>query len=284
MAIDAARVLSAPPSETSGSWGKSEVILYHLGLGAGANPTDPDELTYVLEDRLKVLPTFGVLMASAGAAAPMATPGLEFDGRMMLHGEQQVVVHADLPPAAQVVHEGRISELWDKGKAAVAVVEVKTSTAEGTLLCTNRYGMFLRGAGGFGGDPGPGRSNKEPASDPDVVIAVPTLPQQALIYRMSGDRNPLHSDPEAAKRAGFERPILHGQCWYGMSCKALTDRLLDGDVSSIASWSARFAGSVYPGETLVLSCWKDGDRVLVRGDVPERQVRVLGDGVLQIKR
>jgi acyl dehydratase len=284
MAIEADRVLGAPATRTEGSWDGDDVILYHLGIGAGADPTNPEELCYVLEDRLKVLPTFGVLMASAGASAPLATPGLEFSGAMMLHGEQEIVTNGLLPTGARVVHEGRVSDLWDKGKAAVAVIEVRTSTTDGSLLCTNRFGMFLRGAGGFGGDSGPKRNEAEPATSPDEIIEIPSLPRQALIYRMCGDRNPLHSDPEIARLAGFERPILHGQCWYGMSCKALVDTLLDGDVGAVASWSARFAGNVYPGETLVLSCWKDGDRLLVKGDVAERKTPALAGGVMQIKR
>ena len=201
----------------------------------------------------------------------------------MLHGEQTIILHRSLPIAANVIHVGRVAELFDKGKAAVAVIEVRTSLIDGDLLCTNRYSMFLRGAGGFGGDPGPGRQDSTPDRDPDLVLTIPTLPQQALLYRMSGDRNPLHSDPALAARAGFERPILHGQCWYGMTCKAVIDACLDGDVSAVGSWSARFAGSVYPGETLIVSCWKDQDRWLVESKVGQRNAAALVGGVLTLR-
>lgn len=281
MSIDAARVLEAPAVKTSGEWSSREVILYHLGLGAGADPVDPKELEYVLEDRLKVLPTFGVLSASAGAGPVFTTPGLEFDQALMLHGEQSVEIHTPLPPDAKVTHSARMAEIWDKGNAALGVIEVSTTTLDGVALSTSRFGMFFRGAGGFGGEPGPQVTQATPARECDDVITVPTLPQQALIYRLSGDTNPLHSDPKFASRAGFERPILHGQCWYGMACKAVIDRYLDGDVSAVKSWSARFAGTIYPGETLALSCWRDGDRTVVTGVVPERNATVLSHGILE---
>src|SRR5581483_35648 len=151
----------------------------------------------------------------------------------------------------------------------------------GTTLCVNRFSLFLRGEGGFGGDPGPSAGGEAaPDRAPDHVVESPTLEQQALLYRLSGDPNPIHADPEMAKMAGFDRPILHGLCSYGIACKAAVDTALDGDVSAVAGWRARFAGIVRPGETIVTELWDEGDRVLVAARTKERQSPVLSNAVL----
>src|SRR6201999_2594122 len=150
-----------------------------------------------------------------------------------------------------------------KGKAGLLVLRADTRTAEGQALCTNRFSLFIRGEGGFGGDPGPTPQPWTVSGPADVEVEIPTLPQQAAIYRLSGDRNPLHIDPGFAAKAGFDRPILHGLCTYGMVGKALADTVRDGDTAAVASWSGRFAGSVYPGETLVAQAWQRHGRYLV---------------------
>jgi acyl dehydratase len=283
MAIDPDKVLAAPPSVVPSGWDVDDVILYHLGLGAGVPPTDPGELAYVLEPDPKVLPTFGVIPASAASVVATKVDGLEFGSTLVLHGEHEIVVHRPLPASAPgATSSGRVVAVHDKGRSAVAVVQVDTSTEAGELLCSNRYSLFLKGAGGFGGDPGPAAEPFEPVGEPDAVIEVPTLPQQALIYRLSGDRNRLHADPGYAAKAGFERPILHGLCTWGTTCKAITDHLLDGDVTAVAGWSARFTGVVFPGEVLEVRCWRQGGTILATASVPERDAVVLSNGRRQV--
>lgn len=279
--IDAALALSAPPVEVPVSWDADRVILYHLGLGAGVPPTDARELRYVYEEGLQVLPTFGVVAVQQASRHGTTVPGLVYDPAMLLHGEQELVVHRPLPPRASVTATARLAALYDKGKAAVAWVEVEAADADGPMF-TARYGVFLRGAGGFGGDPGPRSEWSAPERPPDGEWAQPVLPQQALLYRLSGDKNPLHADPAFAARAGFDRPILHGLCTYGMACKVLVDRLLDGDATRVRGWRTRFAGSVFPGETLVTRAWVDGSTVTVTAGLREREIPVLTHATMEV--
>ncbi len=281
--MDAERVLAASPLEKDGSWTADDVILYHLGLGAGVPPVDERELRYTYEDGLQVLPSFGVIPAQEAVTETTGLPGFEFDPALMLHGEQAIDIHAPIPPAADVVHHSRVAALWDKGKAALAVLETRTQMPGGEPLFTNRFSLFLRGAGGFGGDSGPKSVDLIPERTPDFTVEARTLPQQALLYRLSGDKNPLHADPAFAKVAGFDRPILHGLCTWGIACKALVDHALDGDVTAASGWSARFTGIVFPGETLVVSGWRDDGRLLATVATSERGETVLSNGVLTLR-
>lgn len=283
MTMDPVTVLATLPIERPTEWKPEEVILYHLGLGAGAHPLDAEHLRYVFEADLKVLPTFGVITAQPVARELLTAPGIVFDPALMLHGEQELVVHRQLPAhGAGTMSTGRIVGLYDKGKAAVLVTEVVLADGDGPL-CTNRFSSFLRGAGGFGGDPGPATSKRTPTRAPDAVYELRTMPQQAALYRLTGDHNPLHIDPEFAERAGFQRPITHGLCTWGMACKLAVDEILGGDTTAVGSWGGRFSGVVYPGETLIVSTWQDADRIAVEVSSKERAEPVLSNGSLTIR-
>ncbi|HEV8556349.1 MAG TPA: MaoC/PaaZ C-terminal domain-containing protein [Actinophytocola sp.] len=277
MPIDPNVAIGAELPEVEFSWTASDILLYHLALGAGA-----DDLRYVLEDRLQVLPTFGVVAPNFRTFEPPSVrfPGIEIDLAKVLHGTQSITVHQPLPVSGKAVARPRIAEVWDKGKAAVIVQEATVTDPAGAPLWTARSSIFARGEGGFGGERGPSERVAVPDRAADIVVEVPTLPQQALLYRLCGDRNPLHADPDFAVRAGFPRPILHGLCTWGIVCKAVAGTMLGGDVTLIRSYSARFAGVVYPGDTLRISIWSEDDRLLVTASTVERGDPVLADGIL----
>ena len=222
--------------------------LYHLGLGAGTDPMDRRELRYLVDGTPQVLPTFGNVAQSFHMTEPPSVqfPGIDIELSRVLHASEAVSVPAPIPPSGTGVAVTRFTDIWDKGKAAVIWSETTVTTPDGTPLWTQKRSIFARGEGGFGGERGPSTSSAPPDRAPDLELDIPTLPQQALLYRMCGDRNPLHSDPEFAAAAGFPQPILHGLCTYGMTCKAMVDALLDGDTSRVASYGARFAGRGVP--------------------------------------
>jgi acyl dehydratase len=263
------------------SWTATDVQLYNLALGAGADPVSPRELSYVIDYKPQVLPTFGCVAASFHQIEPpsVSWPGVEIDLAKILHASEQVSVPAPLPPSGSARAISRIVEVWDKGKAAVVVLETSVTAQDGAQLWTQRRSIFARGEGGFGGERGPSTSVEAPERDPDVEVQLPTLPQQALLYRLCGDRNPLHSDPEFAAAAGFPRPILHGLCTFGITCKAIVDACLDSDVSRVASYGARFAGVVFPGEALLARMWRDEGRIVASVTVPTRDNAVVLSGV-----
>lgn len=283
MPIDPDKALGAELGEGEYAWTADDVILYHLGVGAGNPPTDPGELEYTYEKNLKVLPSFGVIPVFGAMGGLGAVEGLSFNFAMLLHGEQDITLHRPIPPEAKVVSKGRVAELWDKGKACLCVLEVETRLESGEPLFTNRFGLFLRGEGGFGGEPGPKAGNERPEREPDGVIETPTLPQQALIYRLSGDKNPLHADPEFAKMAGFDTPIIHGLCSFGVVCKAIVDDVLDGDTSRVSRYQVRFRGVGYPGETYLTSYWKDGDRIVIEAKSKERDEVVISNAAITLR-
>ena len=283
MPIDPEKALGAKISEGSGSWSKDDVILYHLGLGAGNPPTDEGELEYTYEKNLKVLPSFGVIPVFGALGGLGQVPGLSFNFAMLLHGEQDITLHQPIPPEAKVTSAGKVAEIYDKGKAALVVLETETKLESGEPLFTNRFSLFLRGEGGFGGESGPKAGNQAPDRDPDGTIEIPTLPQQALIYRLSGDKNPLHADPEFAKMGGFDKPIIHGLCSYGIVCKAIVDHVLGGDVAKVARYQARFAGVGFPGETYQISYWKEGDQILVAASSKERGAPIISNCAITLR-
>ena len=272
MAIDPAVAVGAELPEVTFSWSASDVALYHLAVGAARDPLGVEGLRYVDDANPKVLPTFATVAASfhATQAPAVSFPGIDIDLAKVVHGSQQITAHHPLPPKGKATTRKRIVEVQDKGSAAVIISEGVTVDETGEPLWTERSSIFAKGEGGFGGERGASSKVVYPDRDPDRRLTVPTLPNQALLYRLCGDRNPLHSDPAFAARAGFPRPILHGLCTYGSVCRAVVDDMLDGDVTAVDDFSATFAGVVFPGETLDVAVWEDSDRLLVTAAVADR--------------
>jgi acyl dehydratase len=285
--IDPRVAVDAELPEQRFTWTARDVLLYHLALGAGgADPTAPGELRYATEQDLQVLPTFALLAPTSHVFEPpsVSFPGVEVDLAKVLHGGQDLVVHRPLPTDGTARLRSRIADVHDKGTAAVLIHESEAVDEAGQVLYTSRSSIFARGEGGFGGERGPAARVETPQRVPDLEVSTPTLPQQALWYRLCGDRNPLHSDPGFARQAGFSRPILHGLCSYGMVCKALVDALLDGDVARVARFSTRFAGVVFPGETLRTRAWRrDSDWVVSTTVVERDDAPVLADTVFAVR-
>ncbi|TSB08060.1 MaoC/PaaZ C-terminal domain-containing protein [Streptomyces benahoarensis] len=280
MPIDVAKATAAPPRTTELTWDHKDVQLYHLGIGAGAptpekeHPaTDPDELRYTLESALHVLPSFATVAGTGSplleqgrergegraVAGGMAAPGIDVDLAAVLHGGQTVTVHRPLPVRGRATQTSTVPAVYDKTKAAVIVLRSEVADDDGPLWTCDTQ-IFVRGEGGFGGDRGPSARIQVPERAPDLTTERRIREDQALLYRLSGDWNPLHADPSFAKLAGFDRPILHGLCSYGVALKAVVDTALDGDVSRVRAYTTRFAGVVFPGETLRLRLWRDAPR------------------------
>jgi acyl dehydratase len=279
--INPDEALAGPLAPVEFSWSSSDVQLYHLGLGAGADPMSERELRYLIDDTPQVLPTFGnVAQTFKDTEAPAVEfPGISIELSRVLHASEKVSVPGPIPPSGTGVAVTRFTDIWDKGKAAVIWSETTVTTPDGRPLWTQTRSIFARGEGGFGGERGPSTSTTPPDRGPDVELSIPTLPQQALLYRLCGDRNPLHSDPGFASAAGFPKPILHGLCTYGIGAKALVDEFLDGDVARVGSYGARFAGVLYPGETLTASVWKEDGKLVAVLTAADRDDAVVLSGV-----
>ncbi|MFD8570009.1 MaoC/PaaZ C-terminal domain-containing protein [Streptomyces sp. NPDC059639] len=281
MPIDAAKAVAAEPRSAGITWDHKDIQLYHLGLGAGVPATDPDELRYTLESTLHVLPSFATV-AGAGMAVVggLSAPGIDVNLAHVLHGGQTIEMHRPIPVKGTATTTSRVAAVYDKTKAAVLVLRTEVADADGPLWTADSQ-IFVRGEGGFGGERGPSERLDVPDRAPDRTVDRPIREEQALLYRLSGDWNPLHADPEFAKLAGFDKPILHGLCSYGMTLKAVVDSALDGDVSRVTRYSTRFAGVVFPGETLRVRMWQQPNRVQVTVTAVERDdAPVLADTVV----
>jgi acyl dehydratase len=274
--INPAELVGAPLPGATSSWTDKDVLLYHLGLGAGIPATSPQELRYVYERDLVVLPSFASVACSPGLGF-RKVPGLDLSNVVVLHAEHLIEVPGPIPVTAEVVHTGRLKDLVDRGGGALGLFEVETrDQASGELLMRNIAYFYLKGLGGFGkAADEPYQRLVAPAREPDRTGSVTLIPQQAFIYRLSGDRNPLHVDPEVAARAGFDRPLLHGLCTYGVACKSLVDLMLDGDVAAVRQYRARFTGPVFPGDTLEISLWREANQVVASVGTRERDQTVL---------
>jgi acyl dehydratase len=256
MALDHSLV-GVPGEPQERSWASADALLYAIGVGAGLG--DPlRELEFTTENcagmTQQVLPTYGVLIAQPRRGRSLGT----FDRAQLVHAEQAFELHRPLPVAGTVSVVASVTGIYDKGSGALVVSESQAAhAATGEPLVTSRSGTFIRGEGGWGGDRGPRSAWRAPDREADCQIVQETRPEQALLYRLSGDRNPLHVDPQFAARGGFDRPILHGLCTYGFTGRALLHALCDGDPARFRAMSGRFSAPVLPGDSLVVSIWLD---------------------------
>jgi acyl dehydratase len=235
-------------------WTAKDAMLYALGVGAKPE----HDLDYVYEGKgPRVLPTFAVIPGMLSMGGLVAN--VEINLAMLLHGEQGITLHRELPPEAHVHVVGKVTAVWDKGKAAVIETEGVVRDAQGPLATTTAT-LFIRGAGGFGGERGPSTTgvNEPPDRPADHVVTGHVQPEQGAIYRLSGDRNPIHIDPDFARMAGFEKPFLHGLCTYGIVGRAILATVCRGDPKRFASFSARFADQVFYGDDVITRIWVTG--------------------------
>ena len=265
---------------------EKDVILYALGIGLGSDPVDSQQLRFVYEEGLSVLPTFPVVLGYPGGW--LRDPNTGVDWKQVLHGEQELILHRPLPLRGDVVGRTAIEDIIDKGAGKGALIYSKrevSDAATGELLCTLRSTTFCRGDGGFGGPTGPTRPPRPiPESPHDLTCELPTSPRAALIYRLSGDYNPLHIDPAVARVAGYPKPILHGLATYGIAGHALMKMLCGYDPSRLTRMDARFSAVVFPGETIRTEIWRTGSgKAAFRCRVLERDSIVLNNGYAEYR-
>ena len=274
-------ILSIQPEPGEFVYDEQYTMLYALGLGAGA---DPQDLAFVYEKDLRALPTMAVMMATA-AGDFIDKGGINY--RMIVHGEQRLTLHKPLPPTGRMMSTARCLGVIDKGTDKGAVVNIEstlTDSASGERQASSVMTLFCRGDGGFGrSSTGDLPLRTIPERPHDLEVALPTLPQQAALYRLLGDRNPLHVDPDVARAVGFERPILHGLCTYGIACRAILQGCCDNDPARIERFDVRFSSPVYPGETVVTRIWPDGNELSFECVVAERAATVIRNGFCKLR-
>ena len=281
MAIEYPKILELKRSGMEFSWTDRETMLYALGIGMGADPMDSNELPFVYEGNLKAVPTLASVVAWG------AQPGsMNINFMMVVDGERTITFHKPMPGAGAIVAESRVVGAWDKGAGKGAVISTETvlrEKASGDKLATLLGSLFARGDGGFGGpSEGQPAPHQVPSRAPDRSVDIPTNPNQALIYRLSGDRNPLHADPAFAKMAGFPRPILHGMCTYGVTCRAVLQTYAEYDPTRFKSHGARFSAPVFPGETITVDLWKDANVISFEARVKSRNATVIKNGKTEL--
>jgi len=278
MPINYDAIMKVTTGDLAFSYDDRDVILYALGVGFGRDPLKGQELPFVYEKDLKVVPT----IATVWGWTQLMMKDLGIDFLKVVHGEQKVKLFRPLPPKAKLMITERVIGAFDKGKDKGAIIlteKVVREAHNNDPLCVLTASIFARGDGGFGGPSvGAPEPHKLPDHAPDLVVETETRPDQALLYALSGDRNPLHRDPDVARRAGFERPILHGLCTFGTACRAIIGAVCDYDADQVSGFDARFSAPVFPGETLVTEIWRDGNVVSFRSTSKERGVAVLNNG------
>lgn len=280
---DVEEALAQQAEPAPGGYTDRDSLLYAVAIGMGRDPLDRKELEYVCETvGNRVVPTAATVLSRArraGGGRNALTSKMNF--ALMLHGEQRLTVHQPLPPAADTLVSSRTTGVYDKGqgKGALVTSETDVTLTDGSPLYTLGSTMFFRGDGGFGGQSdGAPVPHPLPERAPDAVCEMPGRADQAMVYALCGDRNPLHRDPEFAKKAGFDVPILHGLCSYGIACHAVLKTMLDYDHTRVKGFDVRFSSPVYPGETQVVEMWKDGNVVSFRVRIKERDVVSINNG------
>ena len=284
MAIDYEKIMSLETKNQEFSYSDKETMLYGLGIGFGKDPLNDEELKFVYERDLKTVPSMATVVS--WGAGNMRESGINY--LLVLHGEQRLKMHEPLPHSADILVDSSVKGVFDKGKEKGALIitetDIKLKENE-NLLCTLSSTTFARGDGGFGGpSDGAPEPHLIPERKSDDEFSADTEPNQALIYRLSGDRNPLHSDPEIAKAAGFDVPILHGLCTYGTACRTIISNVCDYDSTLIEEFNVRFSSPVYPGEKISTEIWKDDNVISFRCWVRDRNVMVLNNGKCVLKK
>jgi acyl dehydratase len=257
----------------------------------GRDPLDRDDLRFVYEDGLQVLPTAATVLAADARNAPLAPmpEGLRpstIDRARMVHGEQKVELHRPLPTRGRFVARSRVKAAYDKGegRGAIVINETVWTDGAGAVVATLTNAAFARGDGGFGGPAGgPPPVPPRPGRAPDLRVELETRPDQALLYRLNGDRNPLHADPEVARRAGFERPILHGLCTFGLTARAVLRLVADHDPTAVLSHEARFSAPVFPGDDVVVDLWREDGAIWFEARAPQRDAVVIRNGLARLR-
>jgi acyl dehydratase len=281
MPLDPQKILDWKFPEIEHTYTEKDTMLYALGLGCGSDPSEVGELRYVYEQGLMALPTMAVVLAYPGNWLESEESTADYS--KVLHGEQYLTLHRPIPPAGTVIGRGRVKELLDKGKQKGAVLYVERQILDKALgepIATMTSAAMLRGDGGFGGKPGPQpEPHALPSGPPFQSLDIKVPANAALIYRLSGDRNPLHADPAAAAKGGFARPILHGLCTYGVAGRAIIKACCREDPNRLKGLQVRFSSPVFPGETIRTEMWPEGSRVSFRARVVERDVVVLNNGL-----
>jgi acyl dehydratase len=283
--INYEKLLALKIPEVEQTYGPKDAILYALGVGLGHDPLNEDELPFVYDKNLKVLPTFAVVLGWPGFWPRDLDTGI--DWVKLVAGEQGLVLHRPLPPRGAIVGRNRVTEVIDKGPGKGALVyseRVVTDKASGEKLATVTQTTFCRGDGGFGGPPRQAPPvHLIPERAPDFVGDLATRPEAALIYRLSGDPNPLHVDPAVAKAAGFPKPILHGLATFGIAGHAILKNLCGYDPTKLTAISGRYSAPVFPGETIRTEIWRDGGVVSFRARVVERDVIAINNGRAEVR-
>ncbi len=279
MSFDPEALLARQDNDLPFHYGKTDAILYALSVGMGRNALAPGELrfTYEGDGWLATMPTLATVLIP-----DPFPPDLGWNFDRVLHCEQRLSVYRPLPPAAELKVNKRIASIHDRGPKTGAMLYFEAEgrlASDDTVLFAAGSTVLARGDGGFGGGRGDTPvPHRVPDREPDLACTLPTDPRQALLYRLNGDANPLHADPEVAKRAGFSRPLLHGLCTYGIACHAILKTVLDYDYTLIAEFDARFSSPVFPGDTIATDIWQDGNVLSFQCRVTERNVTVLKNG------
>jgi acyl dehydratase len=284
MAIDYEKLLNWEIPEVEQQLTRRDTMLYALGVGLGADPCDTNQLKFVYEENLAALPTMAVILGYPGAWHARGNTGITRSH--VVHGEQGFVIHRPLPVEGSVIGRTTVKAVIDKGKDKGALVFTECAVRDkssGEMICLLNSTTFCRADGGFGGPSGPAKSLPSiPDTPPDAVCDLATLPQAALIYRLSGDYNPLHADPAYARKSGFKGPILHGRGTFGVAGHALLKACCDYDPARLKSMACRFSSPVYPGETIRTEIWRSGSSVRFRSTIPARGVTVINNGSAEI--